>query len=775
MSTAIIPAPSGGGGTTITIDDRLLDTSTNPVQNKVVKAVLDTKGTYSKPEGGIPLTDFSDDVRQVIDQKQEQLISGVNIVTINSRSLVGPGNIDIGGGGTITVDSELNDTSTNPVQNKVVKAAIDGKYTKPPTGIPASHLATNSVTTAKIADGNVTAAKLASDINQTINGKQDKLTSTTKLATINDQDLFYGGSITIGSGGTIIVDDELNDTSTNPVQNKVIKAALDSKGTYSKPSGGIPASDLASGVIPTIDSSLDASSTRAVQNKVVKAALDAKAGTSTATTSSDGLMSSTDKTKLNGIATGAEVNQNAFSNIKVGTTTIAANSKTDTLTLVAGTNVTLTPDATNDKITIAASGGGTITVDDELSDTSTNPVQNKVIKAALDRKGPYYIDFDGSVVECETIQAAIDGCPLHGTVTIPWYGSSYRVSSTIHIWKPITLESNYTGLYPYGTLAYASTNNIGKQPAYSATTTKIPPGDFSSAKDAAHTGYGKPLIYSTAADYGIFVHCSGVTLRNISMHCNGLSDTSVSYGHSACVKFYSNEIYEGAAPVYFMHHTLVENCAFQGPSGHASGYQGDGVRCENFGVARFANVYTFNTKNGFWFDNCDLNEQGVTYRGNCTSVTLESCWAQNFKEIGYYFHDMYYASLISCAADATSTSTFNHGYYFDKSYSVNAVGCGAEKVNRGLTLYNSYQVSFEGCIVLTKDDSAAVQVYEPSTVFLNNLRAVTWLPEGASYTPIMLCPGSSAVLINTNIPKIATHTSGDISLPNGGMFDNVTV
>ena len=40
------------------------------------------------------------------------------------------------------------------------------------------------------------------------------------------------------------------------------------------------------------------------------------------------------------------VNQNAFSNIAVGSTTIAADSVTDTLTLVAGSNVTITPDAT---------------------------------------------------------------------------------------------------------------------------------------------------------------------------------------------------------------------------------------------------------------------------------------------------------------------------------------------------------------------------------------------------------------------------------------------
>ncbi|WP_373845286.1 hypothetical protein [Clostridium sp.] len=80
-----------------------------------------------------------------------------------------------------------------------------------------------------------------------------------------------------------------------------------------------------------------------------------------ATTSQDGLMSAADKTKLNGIATGAQVNQNAFSNIRVGSTTVAADSPTDTIELVAGTNVILTPDATNDKITIALGSGSETT------------------------------------------------------------------------------------------------------------------------------------------------------------------------------------------------------------------------------------------------------------------------------------------------------------------------------------------------------------------------------------------------------------------------------
>ena len=72
-----------------------------------------------------------------------------------------------------------------------------------------------------------------------------------------------------------------------------------------------------------------------------------------------GSMSSDHWTKLEGVSAGAEVNQNAFSNIAVsGQTTVAADSKTDTLTLIAGTNVTITTNATNDEVTISSNGGG---------------------------------------------------------------------------------------------------------------------------------------------------------------------------------------------------------------------------------------------------------------------------------------------------------------------------------------------------------------------------------------------------------------------------------
>ena len=68
------------------------------------------------------------------------------------------------------------------------------------------------------------------------------------------------------------------------------------------------------------------------------------------------------KTKLDGIAAGAEVNQNSFSTIAVsGQTSVNADSNTDTLNLAAGTGITLTTDAGSDTVTITSTATGSVT------------------------------------------------------------------------------------------------------------------------------------------------------------------------------------------------------------------------------------------------------------------------------------------------------------------------------------------------------------------------------------------------------------------------------
>ena len=64
-----------------------------------------------------------DEVDDALSDKQDSLVSGTNIKTVNNNSLLGSGNISISGSG--TVDSSLSTTSTNPVQNQAITNEIN--------------------------------------------------------------------------------------------------------------------------------------------------------------------------------------------------------------------------------------------------------------------------------------------------------------------------------------------------------------------------------------------------------------------------------------------------------------------------------------------------------------------------------------------------------------------------------------------------------------------------------------------------------------------------
>lgn len=66
-----------------------------------------------------------DEVDTALNGKQATLVSGTNLKTINSTSLLGSGNISISASG--TVDSALSTTSENPVQNKIITNALNDK------------------------------------------------------------------------------------------------------------------------------------------------------------------------------------------------------------------------------------------------------------------------------------------------------------------------------------------------------------------------------------------------------------------------------------------------------------------------------------------------------------------------------------------------------------------------------------------------------------------------------------------------------------------------
>lgn len=214
----------------VTVDAALSDSSTNPVQNKVInkalnnRAVLDDTNTFTSPnrfddiymQNGInSLKWYDGSPNFVVGYINSKTYTG-NAATATKATKDSAGNIitetyakktDISGGGSITVDTELSSTSTNPVQNKVIYEALDNKLGK------------NSFAYGALRDA------------------EGNFITSTYVRSVNGAKPDIGGNVTInvsGGGSSITVDAELSETSINPVQNKVIKGALDDKANLNK-------------------------------------------------------------------------------------------------------------------------------------------------------------------------------------------------------------------------------------------------------------------------------------------------------------------------------------------------------------------------------------------------------------------------------------------------------------------------------------------------------------------------------------------------------------
>lgn len=210
---------------------------------------------------------------------------------------------------------------------------------------------------------------------------------------------------------------------------------------------------------------------------------------SLATASNDGLMAKGDKGKLDGIAVGAEVNQNAFGNILVGSTTIAADTKTDTLTFVAGTNVTLTPDAANDKLTIAAK--------DTTYAAATQSVAG--LMSAADKK---------SVDYCEALRLSMIGVPRYWrSTTLPanhvWANGDLVLFSDWPELKKVYDGGGFTGmLLAYNAISATIAANLGKWRPNAANPTGLYVPKLSDQFFRAWTGVTSEKVGSWQTDTG---------------------------------------------------------------------------------------------------------------------------------------------------------------------------------------------------------------------------------------------------------------------------------
>ena len=200
----------------VTIDTELSSTSKNPVQNKVIhNALLNKAGTdifsgfdFLSPSASIRWRSGS----QVYGMLSSSNYSGTalratqdadgNIITetyAKKTDITGGG-----GGSSVTVDTELSSTSTNPVQNKVIYEALDTKLGK------------NSVAYGALRDA------------------EGNFITSTYVKSVNGVKPDIGGNVTLnvsggGGGSSVTVDTELSSTSTNPIANKAVYTALQDK------------------------------------------------------------------------------------------------------------------------------------------------------------------------------------------------------------------------------------------------------------------------------------------------------------------------------------------------------------------------------------------------------------------------------------------------------------------------------------------------------------------------------------------------------------------
>lgn len=363
------------GANKITVDSALSSTSTNPVQNKVVNtaisnlntlignqkvseqisgAISGVKGAANglaelDANGKVPSTQLPSYVDDVVEASSQSAFPAtgeagkIYIATDTNKTYRWSGSAYV----EISASLALGTTSSTAYRGDYGAAAYKHAVTNKGTALSSGlyKVTTNS-------EGHVTAgtAVTKSDITGLGIPAQD---TTYNAATQSAAGLMSAADKTkldgIATGANkITVDTALSSTSTNPVQNKAVNTAISNLNTLV--GNTAVSTQIANAINGVTLSSLGVTATAAELNK-----LDGVTATTTELNYVDGVTSNI-QTQLNaksdsGHTHSEYVNQNAFSNVKVGSTTVAADTATDTLTL-AGSNVTLTPDTTNDKVTI---------------------------------------------------------------------------------------------------------------------------------------------------------------------------------------------------------------------------------------------------------------------------------------------------------------------------------------------------------------------------------------------------------------------------------------
>lgn len=207
--------------------------------------------------------------------------------------------------------------------------------------------------------------KLMQLVKTALNNKADKTNATTSAAGLmSAADKVKLDGVESGANKTV-VDSALSASSTNPVQNKAVKAAMDGK--LDKSGGTITGSLKVNGLI-NADNSID-----------VKSDIDAEGYIHS------GLALLAPTIGLNNDAEEASVSIDCSGDNAARITSLGSDGKSHYSRFAVGT-----PTGDNDAATKAyvdnKVASGVVTVDTAMSSTSENPVQNKVVKSYVDTK-----------------------------------------------------------------------------------------------------------------------------------------------------------------------------------------------------------------------------------------------------------------------------------------------------------------------------------------------------------------------------------------------------
>ena len=356
------------------------------------------------------------------------------------------------------IDSALSSSSTNPVQNKVINTALAGKaasshtHTKSqitdfPTSLPASGgtaTTANTWTTARVING----LSIKGDANRINYG-----TCSTSAATAAKVVSCTG--FTLITGSEITVKFTVTNTASNPTLNVNSTGA---KAIYYRGTA-ITAGYLAANRTYTFRYN-------GTQYDLV-GDIDTNTTYSLASSSVNGLMSSADKKKLDGIDTGANnyvhpsshpasiITQDSSNRFVTDSQISTWNAKASN-SVATQTSNGLMSSTDKAKLDGIATGANKTVVDSTLSSTSTNPVQNKVINTALAGKAPSSHTHTATQVTGLTASRALvsnsAGRITVSSVTSTELGYLDGVTSSIQTQlntvtnRLSTLESNYNSM-----------------------------------------------------------------------------------------------------------------------------------------------------------------------------------------------------------------------------------------------------------------------------------------------------------------------------------------